>query len=185
MKIKNVLGYLLLSIPFWGCSVLSMEDVLAKDPHLRWTGKPTGLSEKLNITGCYDMSSIYQCMHFEEDGTVYGDVGNSIGVYKLVGDTIKMQLYKRSGFLKNWARRHFDFLILNKDSLMYFDEQYVSSDGRIDMPASLRERFTFTHYDCPPNFNPTTVWPRDKKWMWEREEDWKQWMEEYKRNKKK
>lgn len=154
------------------------------DSHLRLYTQ-TSPSDLLNISECFDMGDVFGAVHFENNGMMYADNGNMPGVYKIVGDTLDFDVYSQWG---GWPKRTTRFsakcLILNSDSIEIKSIVLIRNGN----PQAIRipkNQSVCTHYDCPADFNPKGEFLFKQKRMWEHEEDWKQWMEEYKRNKKK
>lgn len=131
------------------------------------------------------MGDVFGAVHFESNGMMYADNGKMPGVYKIVGDTLAFDVYGQwGGWPKRLTKISVKCLILNSDSIEIKSIALI----RNSKPQTIRipqKQSVCTHYDCPSDFNPNGEFLFKQKWMWEREEDWKQWMEEYKRNKKK
>jgi len=139
----------------------------------------------LDITECFDMGEVFGAVHFESNGMMYADNGKMPGVYRIVGDTLEFDVYRQwGGWPKRQTRISVECLILNSDSIEIKSVALIRN-GKPQATRIPKNQSICTHYDCPSDFKPNGEFLFKQKWMWEREEDWKQWMEEYKRNKKK
>lgn len=140
---------------------------------------------KLDISECYDMGDVFGAVHFENNGMMYADNGNMPGVYRIVGDTLAFDVYSQWG---GWPKRttiiSAKCLIINSDSIE-INSIALIRNGKPQAIRIPKNQSVCTHYDCPSDFKPNGEFLFKQKQMWEREEDWKQWMEEYKKNKKK
>ncbi|MCM1505323.1 MAG: hypothetical protein NC127_09020 [Muribaculum sp.] len=149
---------------------------------LRWTGLPSGLSDKLDISECYDMGSILGPVHFEENGIVFANNGKDVGAFIVDADTIKSEIYLSwGGLVKQFTKVACDFMILNNDSVKLIKFQFPPSlgdSGKVNLESTPT---IFTHYKCPKNFKPNTKFVFKQKWLWRSEEDWKRWIKEYKK----
>ena len=147
---------------------------------LRLNGQSTGLADKLDISGCFDMGDMLGAVHFDNDGIVFSQNGKDAGVYKVLGDTICAEIYRQwGGPIKRYAKIVCDFLVLNRGSVRLISFRLPSStngDGyvRLDNKPTV-----FTHYDCPANFKPNYKFIRNRKSLWSSEEARKRWMEQH------
>lgn len=160
------------------CCATKDKRYLSKAPHIRWDDIPTGLSQKLDINGCFYGDNVDDPIHFDNYGFAISNNGYIPGAYILNGDTITVDWYDREGiFYCIWSRRTIRYIILSRDSIMALDEFRIFSvsERTLDFKFKPTINYIYKRFDCPEDLKIRDEFLRKQKWMWESEEARKQW----------
>ncbi len=164
-----------------GCAI-NDKRFFSKIPHIRWSDNPTGLSENLNIDGCFFGDGMEDPIHFDDDGFAYMRKGYVPGAYKINGDTITVDWYERWDFFDGqWIRRTFRYLIVSPDTIKEIDGMGITVDTKnFEFREFVHPRI-FVRFDCPEDIKVHDGFLRKQKWMWESEDARKKWKQSRKK----
>ncbi|MEA4966702.1 MAG: hypothetical protein VB048_01110 [Bacteroidaceae bacterium] len=203
---KKIFLILITTILFSACVGITTYNNLKNDfSYLKFDNKPNKTNGLFNINGYYKLeknnkNTVY--FMFFEDGSyvnqVFFDEKNNIigpsvdrGIYKLFGDTIKVQIMFKgvgltgSSFSEKWYK------IIDKNTLkiIYGAQDQVTDD--FFAKYYLDEYDIKKYYNSYAKFNPLDSIPhfenelKKDKFFWEDEKDWKEYMDSLKLKKKK
>ena len=202
---KKIFILLLISINLSSCiGIQSYNSLKKKFLYLKFDNKPNKTNGLFNINGYYKLeknnkNTVY--FMFFEDGSyvnqVFFDEKNNIigpsvdrGIYKLFGDTIKVQIMFKgvgltgSSFSEKWYK------IIDKNTLkiIYGAQDQVTDDffakyylEEYDITKYYHPYAKFIPLDSIPHFD---NFLKKDKFFWEDEKEWKEYMESLKLKKK-
>jgi len=162
---------------------------------IKWTGKDTGISNKIRVDGFYADSCSNEILIFFEDGTsakcwtecidfekmktdlasqLYdngykkGKWGYEIGIYEMRNDTIVANYYYSDFFMFCNLWRYMtkiEYKIENSNSIRVISQKGF---GRADFEGST---FKFHHSNIMPSSNNKM---KNKKWLWKDIDTWRE-----------
>ncbi len=204
---KKVIILLLISINLSGCVGISTYNNLKNDfSYLKFDNKPNLTNGLFNIKGYYaltDKTNYTSYFMFFEDGSfanqVFFDKENNItgfsvynGIYKLYGDTIKVQImFKGVGLTSSsFGEEWYKIVDKNTLELIYFgmlttvaeDFNSITYIKACDISKYKSSYAKFIPLDSIPEFNNDL---KKDKFFWEDEKEWKEYMDSLKLKKKK
>ncbi len=180
MKLRNIIILLITLSVSMGCSILSSgEGYYENLGHLRFRGHSTGLDSGLDIDGYYWSRKEVEPVRFFYDGIA--TCQGSAGVYKLTGDTITLDVYDKPGLMKGWSRFTCKFVLESRTSIRMVELLFYDGTSSLHSYKPSTETI-YELYGAPGPFSQyaDTAGIRKQKWLWECEEDWKQWMDAHK-----
>ena len=202
---KYVIKYLCvvaLALFMCRCTVWGIIYNHRKDLHawstIKYTSDKT-LDDKIRFDGYYSASGTYpsitdstytyfykdEDIAFMKDNPAFWHHDKINAVAEITGDTLIVNRYTDGEFwvMSVWG---YKFLIKDCRTLNLIEVAYPSSPINISMENSWRRPIdSMTLHFHPLDSVPVYENPlKEKKWMWENKEDWKQWKKEQKRLKK-
>ena len=204
---KKIFLILITTILFSACVGITTYNNLKNDfSYLKFDNKPNLTNGLFNIKGYYaltDKTNYTSYFMFFEDGSfanqVFFDKENNItsfsvynGIYKLYGDTIKVQIMFKgvgltsSSFGEEWYK------IVDKNTLELIYFGMVTTEVEDFYSKTYLKEYDISEYrNTYAKFNPLDSIPhfenelKKDKFFWEDEKDWKEYMDSLKLEKKK
>ncbi len=204
---KKIYLILLISVLVSGCIGIHTYNNLKKDlSYLKFDNRPNKTNGLFNINGCYaktNKTNFTTYFIFYEDGSYVnqvfiGEKNNImriskyyIGLYKLYGDTIRVQMMHKGVGLTGSSYSEDWYKIVDKNTLKIiysargqltddlFARYYLEERDIAKFYASPYANFipldSITHFDNPL---------KEDKYFWENEKEWKEYMDSLKLKRK-
>ena len=165
---------------------------------IKWTGNNTGISEKIENKGYYKSSpnELYGFIFYDDgtivvvdtptdsvlsiEGSYYDEDDNQwdlgyTGVYKIKGDTIHANVYRKNGFylpsgfpIISWIEMmsRFTFRILDREKILWIDK-HLLRDREFPDPEIVNDTLFFEPVSPLP---PPNTEMKKKRWLWKKDD---------------
>ena len=111
----------------------------------------------------------------------------SWGVYKIDKDTIVVQTVTKAGiFSMPWSVSEFKYEIIDRQTLkwIYYKSLPADKNDRNNPYDRSRSKNIISKFVPADSLPSSDCWLKEEKWIWQNEQDWKDYMEKVKEKKK-